>query len=295
MLSSTTGGIGVTGGLSSATGNRATGTSIAVAVAFTAGLATERVLRYSYRQGRIIQIQDELLEWERQRSEALLANMLPEAIAARLKDSPGAIADGHDQLTVLFADVVGFTPLAARLAPAEVVELLNQVFTAFDELARTHGVEKIKTIGDAYMAVAGIPTQRADHAHAVASLALDMASTIEDLRRSTGHSLEFRIGIESGPAVAGVIGTSKFAYDLWGDTVNTAARLESHGVPSRIQVGEGSYGLLRDHLAFTSRGLVELKGKGPTPAYFLDGRICGCDTSTRPAGVPASRLEVMAE
>lgn len=257
----------------------------------TASIATERVLRTSYRQSRIIEIQDQMLEQERTRSDALLANMLPEPIVARLKDSPGSIADGHEQVTVLFADVVGFTPLSARLPPSEVVEFLNQVFTRFDELARHHKVEKIKTIGDAYMAVAGIPVERADHAHAIAALALDMAATVEDLRQATGHPLEFRIGIESGPAVAGVIGTSKFAYDLWGDTVNTAARLESHGVPSRIQVGRTAYEHLRDHFVLSSRGLVDLKGKGPTMAYFLEAQACRCASATLNPDVPGAETD----
>ena len=198
--------------------------------------------------------------------------MLPADIAARLKVAPGVIAQRLDAVTVLFADVVGFTPMAAKLSPEALVELLNDVFTRFDALASQHGVEKIKTIGDAYMAVAGVPKPRPDHALAVAELAIAMCSAIEEARANTGFDLRLRIGICTGPAVAGVIGTHKFAYDLWGDTVNTAARMESHGVADGIQVSESTFTALGGAYRFEPRGLIEIKGKGPMQTWLLRGR-----------------------
>jgi class 3 adenylate cyclase len=212
------------------------------------------------------------LDVERARSERLLRNVLPEAIAERLKDGPVAVADGFDGVTVLFADLVGFTPLAAALAPDRVVEMLNQIFTRFDELAARHHVEKIKTIGDAYMLAAGVPSARRDHAQAAAEIALDIRAAVDELSRTIGHPLQVRIGLCSGPAVAGVIGLQKFAYDLWGDTVNTAARMESHGTPGEIQVAESTYVLLQGGYAFDDRGVIDVKGKGPMRTFFLRGR-----------------------
>ncbi len=213
---------------------------------------------------------DRKLDDEHARSERLLRNVLPDRIAERLKDGPITVADRFDDVTVLFADIVGFTPLSATLDPERVVELLNQVFTRFDELAAVHQVEKIKTIGDAYMVVAGLPDPRADHAEAAAQMALDLRAAVAEISRTTGHDLQIRIGMCSGPAVAGVIGIQKFAYDLWGDTVNTAARMESHGTPGEIQVTESTYRLLRGRYAFAERGVIEVKGKGPMRAYFLN-------------------------
>ncbi len=205
-------------------------------------------------------------------SEGLLLNLLPRSIAARLKQTPGIIAEAHDEVTVLFADVVGFTPFTERTDPATVVGLLDRIFTAFDALAAAYGLEKIKTIGDAYMVAAGIPEARSDHAEAMADMALEMQTAVRELRGSLGFDLAIRIGMDSGPVIAGVIGRHKFAYDLWGDTVNTASRLESHGVAGRIQVGEAAYALLCDRFVFEDRGTIELKGKGPRQAYLLVGR-----------------------
>jgi adenylate cyclase len=218
---------------------------------------------------------DRKLDDEHARSERLLRNVLPDRIAERLKDGPIALADRFEDVTVLFADIVGFTPLSATLAPERVVELLNQVFTRFDELAARHQVEKIKTIGDAYMVVAGLPEPRTDHAEAAAQLALDLGVAIADLSRSTGHTLQIRIGLCSGPAVAGVIGLQKFAYDLWGDTVNTAARMESHGAPGEIHVTESTWRLLRERYTFVDRGMIDVKGKGLMRTYFLNGGPIG--------------------
>jgi adenylate cyclase len=207
------------------------------------------------------------------RSEGLLLNVLPRSIANRLKRHPGVIADAHADVTVLFADVVDFTPLTERTEPARVVGVLDEVFRAFDELAERHGLEKIKTIGDAYMVAAGLPHARPDHARAMADMALDMHAAVRRVVARVGLDLSIRIGMESGPVVAGVIGHHKFAYDLWGDTVNTASRLESHGLPGRTQVGEAAYALLSDRYAFEDRGHIELKGKGLRRVYLLVGRL----------------------
>jgi class 3 adenylate cyclase len=207
------------------------------------------------------------IERERARSEGLLSNMLPAAIAEQLKDAPQAIAQAHDAVTVLFADIVGFTPLSQTMTPHELVRLLNEVFTAFDELARRHGLEKIKTIGDAYMVVGGVPRARADHAAAVAAMALDMRDAISRFH----PGLNLRIGLHTGPAVAGVIGTAKYSYDLWGDTVNTAARMESHGEPGRIQLTAECLAALGDRFTVEERGTITVKGKGELRTFWLLG------------------------
>jgi class 3 adenylate cyclase len=208
---------------------------------------------------------------EREKSERLLLNVLPASVADRLKESDETIADGFDSATVLFADIVGFTPLAQDLPPAETVVLLDRIFAGWDELAERYGVEKIKTIGDAYMVAAGLPTPREDHAEAIAELALEMGAEAER-RAGKGAPLEVRIGIDTGPVVAGVIGRAKFSYDLWGDTVNTASRMESHGLPGEIQVTERACERLRDRFELRRRGTIEVKGKGPMTTYLLLGR-----------------------
>jgi adenylate cyclase len=209
------------------------------------------------------------------RSDGLLLNVLPKAIAERLKRQPGVIADAHDDVTVLFADVVDFTPFAERTKPHELVGLLDDIFSAFDALAQRHGLEKIKTIGDAYMVASGLPERRVDHARAMAEMALDMMSAFTTLCEPRGLDLAIRIGMDSGPVVAGVIGRHKFAYDLWGDTVNIASRMESHGLPGRIQVSDRTYRQLRDQYEFTERGEIEVKGKSRRRAYLLVGRLPG--------------------
>jgi len=211
------------------------------------------------------------LRLEKERSEALLLNMLPRAIVDRLKDNPGTIAERFDEGTILFADIVGFTKLSSRTPPAEVVGLLNDIFTAFDRLTLQFGLEKIKTIGDAYMVVGGVPTPRADHAEAVADLALGMLEAVRQVSLTRGP-YQVRIGINSGPVVAGVLGLSKFVYDLWGDAVNVAARMESHGEPGAIQVTEETHARLRGSFVFDERGTVEVKGKGPMRTFFLRSR-----------------------
>ncbi|MGH2595664.1 MAG: adenylate/guanylate cyclase domain-containing protein [Actinomycetota bacterium] len=209
-------------------------------------------------------------ERERAKSERLLLNVLPQAIVARLRDTHGTIADGFDEVTVLFADIVDFTTLSAGAAPAEIVGLLNELFSRFDQLADHHGLEKIKTIGDAYMVAGGIPVARDDHAEAVAEMALDMVAEIDG--RQDGRGLQIRIGIDTGPVVAGVIGLRKFIYDLWGDTVNTASRMESHGLPGGIQVTERTFQRLCDRYRFEERGTVQVKGKGEMRTWLLVGR-----------------------
>jgi class 3 adenylate cyclase len=210
-------------------------------------------------------------EREHARSERLLLNVLPEPVAARLKRGQGVIADACDDVTVLFADLVGFTPLSERLAPTELVALLDRVFARWDQLAAQLGVEKIKTIGDAYMVAAGIPSPREDHAEAIAELALQMGPALERLELST-EAPQVRIGIDTGPVVAGVIGKAKFIYDLWGDTVNTASRMESHAGIGTIQVTERTYERLRSSFELRPRGAIEVKGKGPMNTYELLGR-----------------------
>jgi adenylate cyclase len=206
------------------------------------------------------------------RSEGLLLNVLPRTIAERLKREPGVIAEAHDEVTVLFADVVDFTPFTERTEPKRVVGVLDEIFSAFDVLAERHGLEKIKTIGDAYMVAAGLPEPRADHAQAMADMALEMQAEFGRLCQPLGLDLALRVGMDSGPVIAGVIGRHKFTYDLWGDTVNTASRMESHGLAGRIQASEATYRRLCDEFAFEERGEIEVKGKGRRRAYLLLGR-----------------------
>ncbi|HSE80646.1 MAG TPA: adenylate/guanylate cyclase domain-containing protein [Gaiellaceae bacterium] len=208
-----------------------------------------------------------LLAEEKERSERLLLSIFPRPIAERLKVSQDVIAERSDEVSVLFADITGFTPAAERLPAEEVVVLLNEIFSAFDELVAAHGLEKIKTIGDGYLAAAGIPTPRADHAEATARLALAMRQTLAELPAAAGLSL--RVGIDSGPVVAGVIGRSKFGYDLWGDTVNTASRMQSHAPAGAIQVTERTYARLAEGFAFERRPGVTVKGKGEMTTYLL--------------------------
>jgi class 3 adenylate cyclase len=213
------------------------------------------------------------LDLERQKSERLLLNVLPASIAARLKETEGVIADGFSDVTVLFADIVDFTRRSQRITPEQVVEVLNELFSVFDQLARERGLEKIKTIGDAYMVVGGLPDPRPDHADAVAEMALAVRAAVAGRADPSGQPLAVRIGIDTGPVVAGVIGTSRFSYDLWGDTVNTASRMESQGVPGCIQVTTRTWERLRDRYRFERRGPIQVKGKGEIVTYFLEGPV----------------------
>lgn len=209
------------------------------------------------------------IEGERARSDQLLLNILPQPIADRLKSGESRIVNIFDEATVMFADLVGFTALSTVLPPTQLVRLLDRIFSAFDELADRHGLEKIKTIGDAYMAVAGLPFPQQDHAAAAGRMALDMHRTIEDISGQSPGGLTMRIGLCTGPVIAGIIGQKKFIYDLWGDTVNTASRMESHGLPGRTQVAATTYALLRDRFQFEARGTIDVRGKGPMKAYLL--------------------------
>jgi adenylate cyclase len=208
---------------------------------------------------------------EQERSESLLLNVLPTEIAPRLKAGESPIADSYEHATVLFADIVGSTKLAERLDAKQLVALLNRIFSRFDLLAERHGVEKIRTIGDNFMCVAGVPRRRADHAQAMARLALDMCTSVDELRAAGEERIDFRIGMNSGPCVGGVIGLRKFVFDIWGDPVNTASRMESHGVPGRIHLTDATYELLRDEFECEPRGTIEVRGKGPMRTWFLVG------------------------
>jgi adenylate cyclase len=201
---------------------------------------------------------------ERKRSERLLLNVLPERIAERLKSGESPIADRASDVGVLFADIVGFTPLSETMRPEQLVRVLDEVFTLFDGLVADHGLEKIKTIGDAYMVASGLLGEGTGHAEDLAEMALEMREAI-----ARTPALEVRIGMDIGPVVAGVIGQRKFIYDLWGDTVNTAGRMESHGIPGAIQVTERAYARLASAFAFDERGVIDVKGKGPMRTYLL--------------------------
>ncbi|MHA1564533.1 MAG: adenylate/guanylate cyclase domain-containing protein [Alphaproteobacteria bacterium] len=219
---------------------------------------------------------------EHARSEGLLLNILPGPIADRLKQQKEVIADRFSDVTILFADIVDFTALSARIAPEELVRMLNMVFSAFDRLSEKHGLEKIKTIGDSYMVVGGLPEPRPDHAEAVAAMALDMLKEIDRIGIELGRPLGLRIGIGTGPVVAGVIGTRKFAYDLWGDAVNTASRMESQGITNAIQLSLETYQRLKDTYICEPRGVIDVKGKGELQTYLLKRKINGQTEDDKP-------------
>ncbi|HEV3475219.1 MAG TPA: adenylate/guanylate cyclase domain-containing protein [Actinomycetota bacterium] len=211
------------------------------------------------------------LRAEQERSEELLVRVLPRPIAERLKGSHQTIADQFVAASILFADVVDFTPLAERLPPAEVVGFLDHLFSQFDSLVERHGLEKVKTIADCYMAVGGVPDPRPDHARKAALLALDMRDVVANSAVAGRPAVELRIGINSGPVVGGVIGRKRFLYDLWGDAVNTASRMESHGTPGEIQITRATYELLKDEFVCRRRGTIPVKGKGQMETWYLVG------------------------
>jgi len=226
---------------------------------------------------------------ERAKSERLLLNILPKEIAPRLKDNPGTIAEHYDCVSILFADIVNFTPWSAELPANEMVEMLNDIFSYFDSLLELYGVEKIRTIGDNYMCAAGVPTPRPDHAQALARMALDMRAYVRQRPPRNGKQLNFRIGINSGPLVAGVIGKRKFVYDLWGDAVNVAARMESYGVPGKIQIGRPTYELIRNEFFCEPRGIIEVKGKGKMATWFLVDERIKVNPLSRTSGIENPR------
>ncbi len=214
----------------------------------------------------------ETTKFQKEEIEELLLNILPKPIADRLQEGQSIIADSFSDVSVLFADLVGFTNFASQKSAAETVKVLNQIFSQFDRLSLEHGLEKIKTIGDAYMVVGGLPEPQENHATAIAQMALDMQAALASFNLKHNQTFSLRIGINIGGVVAGVIGLTKFSYDLWGDTVNVAHRMESNGIPGEIQVTAAVYERLKDKFSFKMRGAVEIKGKGEMMAYLLLGR-----------------------
>lgn len=211
------------------------------------------------------------LDAEKRRTEEILANVVPAWIAARLKSGERTIADAHGEATILFADLVEFSKLATRLAPSHLVEILNTVFSRFDELAERHGIEKIKTIGDCYMAAGGVLAEGGSRTPAVADLALDMLKVVDEIGSDIGYPLQLRIGISTGPVISGVLGRNKFQFDVWGDTVNLASRMQEYSEAGRIQVSEATYWRLHNQYEFESRGAIDVKGHDHVPTYFLIG------------------------
>ncbi len=239
-------------------------------VAYGVGTAGVVAMEQSRRRTFVL---ERLLDEERENSDRLLHNMVPTSIAAKLKAGAGRIAEQHDDATVLFADIVNFTPMCESLPPQEVVSLLDDVFSQFDAKVAELGLEKIKTIGDGYMAVGGVPDARDDHVEAVADLALALADIVAAVPPTNGVRLALRVGLDTGPLVAGVIGTSKLVYDLWGDTVNTANRMESHAEDGTIQVTAAVHARLRGKYALDERGEIDIKGKGRMTTFVLRGRV----------------------
>ena len=229
-----------------------------------------------------------VMEAEHERSEALLANMLPVSIAERLKGSErSVIADKYDEASILFADIVGFTERASRAAPADLVRFLDRLYGAFDELMDKHGLEKIKVSGDSYMVVSGVPRARPDHAQALADFALEMANVAARLRDPDGNAVPLRVGMACGPVVAGVVGARRFFYDVWGDAVNVASRMESTDSVGRIQVPEAMYERLKDDFVLQERGHIDVKGKGLMRTWYLIGRKAASETTEETTDLPA--------
>jgi adenylate cyclase len=213
------------------------------------------------------------MEVEYSRSEALLTNILPGSVAEKLKDpAHGVIADRYDDASILFADIAGYTEKASEIAPTELVRFLDRLYTTFDRLVDRHGLEKIKTTGDAYMVVSGVPTPRPDHVEAIADLALDLCRAVSELRDPRGNPVPMRMGIAAGPVVAGVVGARRFFYDVWGDAVNVASRMESTDIEGRIQLPQNVFERLRDGFVLEERGEIAIKGKGVMRTWWLVGR-----------------------
>ncbi|MBI3396671.1 MAG: adenylate/guanylate cyclase domain-containing protein [Spirochaetia bacterium] len=227
------------------------------------------VFAFSFYIYKTFHTSERYLKAEQEKSEKLLLNILPSSIVKKLRESPDTIADRFENCTVLFSDIVGFTGLSKKMPAVEVVSLLNEIFSSFDDLAEKHGLEKIKTIGDAYMVVGGLPEPDPFHAEKIASFALEMLDVIREYREKNDLPLELRVGINTGAAVAGVIGKKKFIYDLWGDSVNTASRMESHGLPGQIQVTETTYELLKGKFRLEERGIIDVKGLGTIKSFLL--------------------------
>jgi|GEM_PF-6034861 len=240
---------------------------LGVLIAIPTSIAARKV---SQRYEATIERQNEQIKEEQAKSERLLLNILPPQVAEELKSGKETIAERHSDVTVLFADLVGFTPLSGQMPAEELVSLLNQIFSAFDDLANKYQLEKIKTIGDSYMVCGGLPTPSHGSAVRVARMALDMIEILDKINYARKLRLSIRIGINTGEVVAGVIGKQKFIYDLWGDVVNIASRMESSGVPGRVQISQAAYDHLKDEFIFEDRGEIDVKGKGALRTYFLD-------------------------
>jgi class 3 adenylate cyclase len=234
------------------------------------GYGLERINRLTFLQRLVIEQQHTETKELRMESERLLLNVLPGSVAERLKRGE-VVADHFDQVSILFADIEGFTPYSADKAPVDVLKILNQIFSAFDRLTEKHGLEKIKTIGDAYMVVSGLPNPQPDQLEVLANMALDMQTIMKRFQRAGVFDFKLRIGINTGPVVAGIIGFKKFSYDLWGDTVNVASRMEAFGIPGEIQVTKDVYRLLKQKYLFQKRGYINIKGKGEMFVYLLKG------------------------
>ncbi|MCA9717050.1 MAG: adenylate/guanylate cyclase domain-containing protein [Myxococcales bacterium] len=230
------------------------------------------LIRSNFRQQEKLADQAEELARAREKSERLLLNILPQPVARQLKDGAATVADAYDDITVMFIDICGFTALSDQSRPVEIVQMLNNVFSRFDGLVEHRALEKIKTIGDAYMVAGGLPETCEDHPNAIAALALDILDAAQTLRDPNGAPLRVRVGAHVGPVVAGVIGRKKFIYDLWGDTVNTASRMESTGQPGAAQISEALYRRLAPDFLCERRGAITIKGKGEMTTYFLRGR-----------------------
>jgi adenylate cyclase len=256
-----------------------TSTMLALNVVGTASIAFTILASFAHQRNVALTA----LRAEQEKSEVLLLNILPSAIADRLKAAAQPIADHFAAASIVFADVVDFTPLAQRLSPAEMVGMLDRLFSRFDALVERHGLEKIKTIGDCYMAAAGVPNPDPDHAPKAARLALDMRDELAASEQAGLPALELRIGINSGPVVAGVIGTKRFLYDLWGDAVNTASRMESHGTPGEIQITRATCELLKDEFLCRRRGTIDVKGKGEMETWYLVGARSDAERMEQPA------------
>ncbi|AFM17332.1 family 3 adenylate cyclase [Mycolicibacterium chubuense NBB4] len=269
--------------------DRGLGPSWTLTVGFISSAASSAVmiiatLWYTMRE---IERAEDAMEAEYERSERLLGNILPETIAERLKDpARSVIADKYDDASILFADIAGYTKRASDTAPAELVRFLDRLYTDLDALVDRHGLEKVKTSGDSYMVVSGVPTPRPDHLEALASLALDMADAVADLRDPQGRRVPLRIGMATGPVVAGVVGAKKFFYDVWGDAVNVASRMETTDVEGRIQVPDDVYERLRQEFVLEERGLVDVKGKGPMHTWYLVGHRAESGRVVTPSGSP---------
>jgi guanylate cyclase len=259
-----------------------TSTMLALNVIGTASVAFTLLALFAHQRNEALTA----LRAEQERSEALLLNILPHPIAERLKASE-TVADHLTATSIVFADLVDFTPLAQRLPPAQMIHVLDQLFSHFDVLVERHGLEKIKTIGDCYMAAAGVPTPDPDHARRAALLALDMRDLLATSAVAGQPGVELRIGINSGPVVAGVIGTKRFLYDLWGDAVNTASRMESHGTAGEIQITRATYELLKDDFVCRRRGMIQVKGKGEMETWYLTGRRSHDPDRRRHRSLPA--------